>query len=197
MGRGLPTAAFLGPHTTSQQQAQQKAKSSTKRLGGKREEKYRSWRSVAERGALPPDPRPAGGPGRSLRPLHEAAGLVAARRRKPSLSRHHASREAPTVGRRSVVVRDDGTNDASQKLGARGATAREIALTSELLVRPSPLTAPSSAHVAPREPRSGASESQEPKELTSRSSRESSVDETRSERCRKSILGTSPTTILP
>ena len=53
-----------------------------------------------------------------------------------------------------------------------------------LLVRPSPLTAPSSAHVAPREPRSGASESQEPKELTSRSSRESSVDETRSERCR-------------
>ena len=33
---------------------------------GKREEKYRSWRSVAERGALPPDPRPAGGPGRGL-----------------------------------------------------------------------------------------------------------------------------------
>ena len=35
---------------------------------GKREEKYRSWRSVAERGALPPDPRPAGGPGRGLAP---------------------------------------------------------------------------------------------------------------------------------
>ena len=51
--------------------------------------------------------------------------------RKPSLSRHHASPEAPTVGRRSVVVRDDGTSDASQKLGARGATARETALTSE------------------------------------------------------------------
>ena len=69
-GEGPPDSssqpAFLGPHTTSQQQAQQKAKSSTKRLGGKREEKYRSWRSVAERGALPPDPRPAGGPGRGL-----------------------------------------------------------------------------------------------------------------------------------
>ena len=35
---------------------------------GKREEKYRSWRSVAERGARPPDPRPAGGPGRGLAP---------------------------------------------------------------------------------------------------------------------------------
>ena len=87
----------------------------------------------------PPRPPCLRRPGRGLAsrrglfppPLHEAAGLVAARRRKPSLSRHHASPEAPTVGRRSVVVRDDGTNDASQKLGARGATAREIALTSE------------------------------------------------------------------
>ena len=51
---------------------------------------------MAERGALPPDPRPAGGPGRGL-----------------ALRWRH------------------GTNDASQKLGARGATAREIALTSE------------------------------------------------------------------
>ena len=161
--------------------------------------------SKRARGGHPPDPPASGGlagalpPGGAFLPppLHEAAGLVAARRRKPSLSRHHASPEAPTVRRRSVVVRDDGTNDASQKLGARGATAREIALTSELLVRPSPLTAPSSAHVAPREPRSGAFECQEPKELTSRSSRESSVDETRSERCRKFLIGTSPTIILP
>ena len=87
----------------------------------------------------PPRPPCLRRPGRGLAsrrglfppPLHEAAGLVAARRRKPSLSRHHASPEAPTVGRRSVVVRDDGTSDASQKLGARGATARETALTSE------------------------------------------------------------------
>ena len=97
-----------------------------------------SWRASV-RGGDTPRPPASGGlagalpPGGAFLPppLHEAAGLVAARRRKPSLSRHHASREAPTVGRRSVVVRDDGTNDASQKLGARGATAREIALTSE------------------------------------------------------------------
>ena len=102
MGRGLPTAAFLGPHTTSQQQAQQKAKSSTKRLASERRRRIGvggQWPSVGrcpptpappgalagalpsggamrrakkkleiyyERGALPPDPRPAGGPGRGL-----------------------------------------------------------------------------------------------------------------------------------
>ena len=45
-----------------------KSKKLDKGAPGKREEKYRSWRSVAERGALPPDPRPAGGPGRGLAP---------------------------------------------------------------------------------------------------------------------------------
>ena len=136
-GEGPPDSssqpASLGPHTTSQQQAQQKAKSSTKRLASERRSigvggqwpsvgrcpptpappgalagasaplRCRgSWRCTAsggrcpptpappgalagalpsggamrrakqkleiyyERGALPPDPRPAGGPGRGL-----------------------------------------------------------------------------------------------------------------------------------
>ena len=44
----------------------------------------RSRRCVAERGALPPDPRPAGGPGRGLAPLRHGAT------RKSTLARSHA-----------------------------------------------------------------------------------------------------------
>ena len=59
VGRGLPTAASLGPHTTSQQQAQQKAKSSTKRLASERRSigVGGQWPSV---GRCPPTPAPPG-----------------------------------------------------------------------------------------------------------------------------------------
>ena len=55
----------------------------------------RSRRCVAERGALPPDPRPAGGPGRGLEPSRRARPLPY----QPPLNNRRAPQQGPTTSR--------------------------------------------------------------------------------------------------